>query len=243
MSMFSGEEMKRIDKPSDGFRILQRKLRKKKESPYGILDNIEKYMNWFIPFVSSLFFVIIGISYKAEGSTILLGDIVALLGFILLFAALILALLSRLFLFHFNKLRSDAVIKIESWAMTFFKKYEIFMKKLEREQEVEPEIQKDLSDAFVRDTEEEVVELWELMSIGLLDAAASGLKDKLQKENDPEKEKEIIENEKLKQERKWGMKKGCGRWAILCFYYSNSLFLASLLAWFVFFVKELVICR
>ena len=62
VDIFSEEEKRNIKRPSDAYRLLQKKLKRKRESPYAILADTEKYLAWFIPIISSVFFIFIGIS-------------------------------------------------------------------------------------------------------------------------------------------------------------------------------------
>jgi hypothetical protein len=237
VDIFSEDEKSGIKRPSDVYRLLQKKLKKKRESPYAILTEMEKYLAWFIPIISSVFFIFIGVSFKTDHSFALISNLLALAAFSLLFLSLVFSILSRFFIFHFNKLRSEFTIRIEEWGMSFFKLGERMMSKMETHAPKDPSR---FNDLFIPDgpLQNEADEFMKLVSFGMLDTISKGLGERFEQANAKGQLEEIMAKEKERQLDFWAMRKGWGRWGIWFFYSSNVLFVASLISWFAYVVGE-----
>ena len=159
-----------------------------------------------------------------------------------MFLSLILAILSRFFIFHFNKLRSDFVLRIEEWGMSFFKLGERMMDKMEEQTKRDPS---QINDILVLDgpLQDEADEFMKLISSELLDTIYKGLAKQYKKANAKGRLEEMVAKEKRSQIDFWAMRKGWGRWGIWCFYCSNVLFISSLIAWFVYVLRGVLSAR
>jgi len=239
----SAEERAQIKKSSDVYRLLQKRLRKKRESPYAILGEMEKYLSWFIPIISSLFFILIAASFRIEGVTAFESHWSSTLGFVLFFLSLVSAILSRFFIFHFNKMRSDFTVRLEEWAMKFADLGESLVGRME---------QLGYNTSMVANNEEQPSEIWDDAAIqqkaeeGVAlfshDMLCAIINKKLVKQidalADTKEQKELIVREREKFIKITSMKAGCGRWSIVSFYICNMLFLGSLVAWFIYVLES-----
>jgi hypothetical protein len=230
------------ERPSHVYRLLQRRLKKKMGSPYEILTEMEKYLSWFIPIVSSIFFVIVAASVKTDLAATFKTHISSAIGFILFFLSLFLAILSRFCIFHFNKLRSDFAIRIDKLGMTFFKLGEQITERLEnlgidatQATEIESlpsEICKD--ELLNKGTDE----FFDLITSGFPDILGKRFAKRVNAISDKKLRNELCDKEAAKHSRFWAMKSGWGRWGIVSFYLCNVLFIASLIAWFVYVLES-----
>ena len=230
-------------KASQGWGLLQKRLNKNMLSPYNILAETERYLAWFIPIVSSIFFILVAASVRPDSAAILKAHGSSIVGFVLFFLSLLSAIFSRFCIFHFNKLRSDFTIKTEQWTMHLLNMAESIVERMERlgvDSSNADEIES-LPAALAQDEsfQKQTAEIMEHLISSLPKLLGEGFAERVQAIINNEKLRdEMIDKEKAKQTRLWSMKSGWGRWGIISFYLCNILFFASLIAWFVFALES-----
>lgn len=223
----------------DAFELMRTKLEQQQESPSKVLDDIERYQAWFIPIITSIYFLFIGLVFRSGLPVFIVQDRAALAGFSMLFLSLVVGLLSRLFIFQFTR-RTDVLVA----GML------AFQLKLVRAMEGGAELVVKLTDGDLdrlsalpdeafegKEIEEVADDFFGAIRRDFPNLVKKGLARKLDAMDDRHAKQELFERHVQKVSAVLELRQGWGKWAIWAFYLSNLFFVASLAAWFVVTVR------
>lgn len=216
----------RLKKPSDMLGGFESGLKKNRKHRDEALNDLEQYFGWFLPLLSSVFVVAIGVGL-AQDSAVAASALYfwVALG---LFMALFASLLSRFAVFQYWKKKREIVLPLQEWALKMFAEVRQVMdiyvpdwEAIEKRQAgehipVTPERAKfisEASDGFLA-----------LFTNNLPTAIADGLGLKFTPGDYQGFAQKV--NEKIDSFQK--LRSGPGAWAMRLFYIGNSLFLLAL---------------
>lgn len=234
------EERKKIKKPTDLYELLIKKMQKKRVQKDKILKDIDTYLKWYIPIISSIFFIIFGAIIATNNIFLYTEKVFIILGSCSLFGALLTSILARLSLFQYNKWWDGIIIRGQSHAIKFYKYLKEFsdrftntwaqVKELAENVKKEELPEEILKDEWMIENGEEV---FEDLFLNMVDIFEVGLKKKLDKCKTKEERRKVLEKSKQKMNGKFELKRGWGRWAINLFYLSNVFFVLTIITWLI----------
>jgi signal transduction histidine kinase len=221
--------------PEDAMKAWRKDLTKKRTPHEAVLEKIEKYLSWFIPIVSSMFLVVIGAALNFDAETLSGSERFIFSAALLLFAALVAAVLSRFESFRYRKWRDDLNIQAQDWAADMIGFMIRYAKEIAPTWEEHDEVQKlDVTETSKRAKEskwlsEEAEHIFDRM-LGIMDVFLSKRQQRKLKEAKPAEERERIARAAMTPMMKaMKLQAGPGKKAVILFYTAHICFLLAML--------------
>ena len=224
-------------RPSDLLRQFENGLKKNLKEKDEVLNELEQYYNWFLPLLSSIFILAIGVGLDQDSqiSSSALYFWVAL-G---LFLALLTSLISRFAIFQYWKMKRETVIPLQNWAMRMFaelrKAMDAYVPDLDTMNRIQAGEKLPSTPERIKYVEESSDEFFALLTKGLPNAIGEGLGIKFK----PQEYKEFARAVSDKLSHFQTLKSGPGAWAMRFFYCGHFAFLLALALMLVLLANRL----